>query len=545
MICIIHGYLLDGSGSNLWTRSVVQSLCRQGETVHMVCQEPHPETFDFIGEAHRYHINGTVETLFRREVPYTGRVIMHKPQIGDLLPVYVWDRYEEFSTVVPMVELSDEAINLYLDRNTAALARVAREHGITSMHVNHTVLMAVAVERVSRQASIPFAIMPHGSDIEYAVKKDERFLRMASEAMSRASRVFVIGREMRERVTRVFGAVPGIGEKMKELNLGADTSLFEPISVEQRPANIDSMLRLVEGAAGGKSLEMSEAMTNMLNRDMTLAELQEAVRAGANYSNKLPDEEIESKLKRVDWIADKIILFLGRIIASKGPQTIIAALPLILEKHPNAKLIVTGHGPLREPLEAMLWALRNGHRALIESITKWGGELEGGPSKELKEVRAFFDRLELDGELDDYFKKAERYLKSESVIFTGYLTHRELRYLFPCCDIAIFPSIVAEAGPLVFLEALASGCFPLGTYFAGMAASIDSVAKALPPEDAELMKLSADAAKTVGDISTKASGALALSGKHKEALRRVAVEQYDWKNVARRLASDLKSLTCP
>ena len=174
-------------------------------------------------------------------------------------------------------------------------------------------------------------------------------------------------------------------------------------------------------------------------------------------------------------LQDKIILFLGRIIASKGPQTIIAALPLILEKHPNAKLIVTGHGPLREPLEAMLWALRNGHRALVESITRWGSALEGGPSKELKEVRHFYERLELNGELDDYFEKARRYLTSDSVVFTGYLTHRELRYLFPCCDIAIFPSIVAEAGPLVFLEALASGCFPLGTYFAGMAASIDSV----------------------------------------------------------------------
>lgn len=545
MICIIHGYLLDGSGSNLWTRSVVQSLCRQGETIHLVCQEPHPENFDFISEAYRYQIDGSVETLFRRDVPYKGRAVMHKPQVGDLLPVYVWDRYEEFSSVVPMVELSDEAINLYLDRNTASLMRIVRENRISSMHVNHTVLMSVVVERVSRETRIPFAIMPHGSDIEYAVKKDERFLRMASEAMARARRIFVIGREMRERVSRVFGTVPGIDEKMQELNLGADTSLFEPIPVEQRPAKIASLLKLVTGSTGGKSFEMSEAMKSKLKPDMTLDELQEAVRSATNYSTKLPDEDIESKLKRVDWVEDKTILFLGRIIASKGLQTIIAALPLILEKHPNARLIVTGHGPLREPLEAMLWALRNGHRALVENITKWGSALEGGPSKELKEVREFFDQLELNGELDEYFGKAERYLTSDSLIFTGYLTHRELRYLFPCCDIAIFPSIVAEAGPLVFLEALASGCFPLGTYFAGMAASIDSVGKALPPEDAELMKLSADAAKTVGDISRKASEALLISNKHKEALRRVAVEQYDWENVARRLASDLKSLTCP
>ena len=39
---------------------------------------------------------------------------------------------------------------------------------------------------------------------------------------------------------------------------------------------------------------------------------------------------------------------------------------------------------------------------------------------------------------------------------------------------ALFPSVVAEAGPLVFLEAMASGCFPVGTYFAGMAVSITS-----------------------------------------------------------------------
>ena len=54
--------------------------------------------------------------------------------------------------------------------------------------------------------------------------------------------------------------------------------------------------------------------------------------------------------------------------------------------------------------------------------------------------------------------------------------HHELQHLFPCCDAGIFPSIVKEAGPLVFLEALASGCFPLGTYFAGMKASIDGIA---------------------------------------------------------------------
>ena len=101
MICFLHGYLLEGSGSNLWMRSIIQSLCRTGHTIHLVCQEPHPERYDFIAEAHVYRLHGDVVTSFARDVPYSGRCIMHKPELGDTLPVYVWDKYEEFTRVVP------------------------------------------------------------------------------------------------------------------------------------------------------------------------------------------------------------------------------------------------------------------------------------------------------------------------------------------------------------------------------------------------------------------------------------------------------------
>jgi glycosyltransferase involved in cell wall biosynthesis len=204
--------------------------------------------------------------------------------------------------------------------------------------------------------------------------------------------------------------------------------------------------------------------------------------------------------------------------------------------------VVFGHGPLREPLEAFLWALEHGERSLAENIVRWGSALEGFAERPLEEVQHFWAGLERQGEMDFYFDKAQEYIRPDRVIFTGYLTHRELRYLFPCCDAAVFPSVVAEAGPLVFLESLASGCFPMGTYFAGMAASIDSVAAALPPEDAELMQLSADAAQTVADIVAKTPHALELGDRHKETLRRVAVERYDWSSVARKFAGELQLL---
>ena len=147
MICILHGYLLDGSGSNLWTRSIVESLCRNGEIIHLVCQEDQSERYDFIADAFCYGLDGSIETLFRREVPYEGRCIMHKPQLGDTLPVYVWDRYEEFTNVVPMIELPDAAIDDYLKRNTEVVMRIARAFAVTAIHADHPVLISVAGRR--------------------------------------------------------------------------------------------------------------------------------------------------------------------------------------------------------------------------------------------------------------------------------------------------------------------------------------------------------------------------------------------------------------
>jgi len=38
---------------------------------------------------------------------------MHKPRLGDTLPVYVGDKYEEFSNPQPMVNLVNEEIEKY------------------------------------------------------------------------------------------------------------------------------------------------------------------------------------------------------------------------------------------------------------------------------------------------------------------------------------------------------------------------------------------------------------------------------------------------
>ncbi len=542
MIAILHGYLLEGSGSNLWTRSIVRSLVRNGETVHLMCQENHPEIYDFIAEVYKYRLDGSVETGFKREVPYPGRCILHKPEIGDTLPVYVWDHYEEFPHVVPMVELPDSTIKQYLERNMNALRRILKRYPITVFHANHAVLMSVVAMEVARECQLPFSIMPHGSAIEYAVKKDPRFFRYAHKAFREAHRILVIGKEMRTRILDLFPDIPDLEDRLEELNLGVDTQQFQPIENHQRKRNIQLLIDRIQAVPRGKRPEQSQQLWQKAQQLQDLATLPSLLKKYGQYATKNPDHDVEAKLQSVDWSREKILLFVGRLIVSKGLHSILAALPEIFAHHPNSRLLVIGHGPLREAMELFLFALSSGNRQLVEWIVNQGKALEGSDPAPLRSVENYWHWLKKTHQWSSYWRKARQWVTPERVIFTGYLTHSELRYIFPCCDVAIFPSVVAEAGPLVFLEALASGCFPMGTDFAGMAASIDSTAAYLSDEITAYMKIRADEQWSVFDIAQKAPQALEFAPRVKMALRQVATDRYDWSQLAKRFSDLLHPL---
>ncbi|MGE5750464.1 MAG: glycosyltransferase, partial [Gemmatimonas sp.] len=456
---------------------------------------------------------------------------------------FVKDKYEEFNKVVPMIEMSDEEIELYIKRNVDVVLRIARDHDISAIHSNHVVLMPVVAQRVCAETGIPYAVMPHGSGIEYAAKKDDRFKRYASSALTDAKRIFVVGSEMRTRMSSLFTDVPALESKFVELHLGVDAAQFEPVDPHARANNI---ARLEEGLAGiprGKTPEQSSEMLSAVSGNTERSKLKSLFENGSRYDGKSPDADVEQKLRTVDWDHDPVLLFTGRIISAKGIQGVIAALPLILEQQPDLRLIIVGHGPLREPMEALIKGLQSGDAQLVRNLTAWGRWLEGSPegveaTEDLVELTQFFDGLRQSGKEEHYFATAQRLLEHDTVIFTGYLTHNELRFLFPCANVGVFPSIVRESGPLVFLEALASGCFPLGTYFGGMAASIDSVSRGFPPEVGETMKLSVDG--TVEDLIAHVPRALHLGTAHKQALVRVARERYDWTSVAKTLREELR-----
>src|ERR1700761_7807940 len=100
-VLIFHGYMLRGTGSNIYNANLAPALARLGHEVHLLSQD--------------------------RETRILG-VHQHTPDIGGLLPVYVKDPYEGFE-VKAFPELTEAELTHYIEANVAAVRDVAAEVG--------------------------------------------------------------------------------------------------------------------------------------------------------------------------------------------------------------------------------------------------------------------------------------------------------------------------------------------------------------------------------------------------------------------------------
>src|SRR5690349_20392810 len=107
-ILLFHGYLLRGTGSNVYNASLAAALVRLGHEVHLLAQERSPEDLDFVDAAADWDGGELAVRGLREPV----RCTVYRPDIGGLLPVYVADRYEGIEAR-PFAELSEDEVEAY------------------------------------------------------------------------------------------------------------------------------------------------------------------------------------------------------------------------------------------------------------------------------------------------------------------------------------------------------------------------------------------------------------------------------------------------
>jgi glycosyltransferase involved in cell wall biosynthesis len=455
-ILIFHGYLLRGTGSNIYNAELVRALAALGHEVHLLCQD-------------------------RDYEPPEG-VTVYIPDIGRVLPVYVADEYEGFEAK-PFPELTDAELDHYIDANVEAVRAVPTPDAALA---NHLVMGPVILAR-ALAGRAPYAVKIHGSALEYTVKPHpERFLPYALEGIRGANGVLVGSHHTAESLFEVMADEPSLRERTRLGPPGVDVHTFR-----RREPDLERI----------------------------------ASRPAADWGGEQGTAHV---LGTLDLAKDRIVSYVGKLIVSKGVDLLLAAWPLVVDRVPDARLVVVGFGTYREALAGIVDALRRADVEALREIAARGRELEGGPAGELRYLNAFLDTVD-----EDWLRAAPA--AAERIHFTGRLEHEDLPYLLPAVEAQVMPSTFPESFGMVAAEAAACGALPLSANHSGMAEVTATLAPALPGELRPLMSFDVGPG-AVREIAEKLVTWLMLDPAERErardALAAEAARRYSWESVA-------------
>jgi glycosyltransferase involved in cell wall biosynthesis len=474
-VLIFHGYLLRGTGSNVYNAQLASALARLGHEVHLLCQD--------------------------RDPPPLPGVKVHVPDIGRILPVYVADRYDGFDAK-PYPELTDDELDDYLEANVDKVREVAASVQPDVALANHLV-MGPAILARGLGGKVPYAVKIHGSALEYTVKPHpERFLPYAREGLAAASGVLVGSRHTAESLWAALGDAD-LPEKTRLGPPGVHITSFAP------------------------------------RDDRSLAPLIERLRArgGRQESGSFAydDRAAADALARVHPDQDRVVAYVGKLIVSKGVDLLLAAWPLVLEAQPTARLIVVGFGAYREACEALIAGLAEGDLAVVRDLARRGRGAEGGEPAPLRMLGAFLDHLDADEAARERYLAAASAM-AERVVLTGRLEHPELAELLPTCEALVVPSTFPEAFGMVAAEAAGCGVLPISADHSGLAEVSRTLAAAAPPEAAGWLSFPLSE-RAVEDLAGRITGWLAAPAELRERTRQALVEttreRWSWEGVAR------------
>jgi glycosyltransferase involved in cell wall biosynthesis len=489
-ILIFHGYLLQGTGSNVYNAELGAALARAGHDVHLLCQERKPFALDWVDAAGNWD-SGSLVVEERRDVV---RATVYRPDIAGLLPTYVLDRYEGVEART-FDELDDFELDRYLGANVAAVREVAERVKPDVALANHLVMGPVILSRALRD--VPYAVKIHGSALEYTVKPHPEFLPYAVEGLAGASGVLVGSRHTAESLWAAMDD-PELPSRTRLGPPGVDVERFAPRDAAAAREGFDALRARLEPATAPAADTPASSFS---------------LRPG----------EAASALATVEP-DDRLVVFVGKLIASKGVELLLAAWPLVLAREPRARLIVVGFGAFRDGLERLAATLAAGDLGAAAAT-------RGENGQELPQLRAFFERLE-DREA---YAAAARGL-GDRVAWTGRLDHGELADLLPASEAMAVTSTFPEAFGMVAAEAAACGALPVVANHSGLGEVARTLAAAVPEPARDWLSFELGD-ESVTQLAAALSGWLAapagIREQTREAIVAITRDRYSWDGVAR------------
>lgn len=543
-ILIFHGYLLRGTGSNVYNAELARALKAAGHEVHLLCQEKRARDLEWVDAVGHWDNTAAlvVEDLGRE--PAAGSVTVYNPPIADLLPVYVADNYEDF-TAKTFEQLTEDELDFYLRRNVMAVDAVAQKVSPDVALANHMVMGPFILSRALGD-DVPYAAKVHGSAMEYTVRTNpDRFLPYAIEGLQKASTVLVGSQHIAARTVDTV-RIDGLADRIFLGPPGVDVEKFKPPRRDKLFATFAEGAELVAGLPrGGYGPAAAQATAGLYDRVRTAARSEtiayEEIAADVaalqgDYDNAGIDLTAADTLAALAEAEKPMVFYVGKLIVSKGVDLLLAAWPIVRGRVPDAQLVITGFGAYREGLELLLAALSDGDLVTARWIASGGRAFEGGEAGQLKHLIEFFDSLEGEDAEDaraEYLENARG--MAESVHWLGRLEHDAISKLTPAMRCQVVPSTFPEAFGMVAAEAAAAGVAPVCADHSGLAEVAVQLQENLSGHSASLLTFPVGK-RTVERLATRVYG-LAGMGEVELAelsarLRSTAVERFSWAGVA-------------
>lgn len=306
-IVIWHGYLLGGTGSNVYTRSLARTWSRQGHDVVVLCQDPHPARYDLGG----------------------ARIV--RPQLHGPLPVFVLDRYEGAEPVL-LGDMDATDRQRFVEDNAAA---VRAELPADLLLVNHVLLGAP----VGAALGVPFVVKVHGSELEYAMRGNAELTRWAAKTLSAAT-ALIAGSDHITGVLDELVGPPHLPARTEVIPPGVDVEVLRP-----RPRD-EALAGLVE--------ESRRDAPNPVD----------------DHDERAPDEGNAERFARFLADPAPTVLYVGKLSEEKGVGLLLEAMRTVdarlvvvgfgparatLEQQADDRVLLTG--PLEHRHLRYLWPL--------------------------------------------------------------------------------------------------------------------------------------------------------------------------------------------
>jgi glycosyltransferase involved in cell wall biosynthesis len=305
-LLIWHGYLLGGTGSNVYTRALARAWSRSGHDVTVLCQDPAPHEFDLGG----------------------ARVV--RPRLDGPLPVFVVDGYRD-AEPRRLVDMSRAELDRFVEVNAAAV----RAQGPADLLLTNHVLLGGPVGAAS---GLPWVVKAHGSELEFAIRGRPALGAWARDSVDGARAVLAGSRHVVDVLADLVGPPPS---RVHVVPPGVDVEALRP-----RPRD--------EALAG----LLAACATDGPNPP------------GEGHDRRRPDEGNADRLRAFLAGDRPTVLYVGKLSQEKGVSLLLDAVrglgartlvvgfgPLREDLEAAAGADVLFTGPLEHRHLAHLWAL--------------------------------------------------------------------------------------------------------------------------------------------------------------------------------------------